>query len=138
VSAPTRTRATQWSYRNHKGSYADEERRLAGTHKSNQKRREIADMRRDLHTGRVSIGEVLRNPPACLEERLLFEVLLMGRQIGPEKLRIINIWAMREGVNLAVPLGRASERSREWLAGELQSHGRYQTEAYAAQAQEAA
>jgi hypothetical protein len=105
------------------------EHREEACRRSATKRRAGADLRRDLHNGDVSLAEVLLDPPECIAHLPLFQVLLMGRSLGPRKLQYLNTWAMREFVNLATPLGQASQRSRQWCAKNVQVGVRLNTRA---------
>jgi hypothetical protein len=106
-----------------------DEHREEASRRSATKRRAAADLRRALRDGDVSLAEVLLDPPECLAHLPIFQVLTMGRSLGPRKLQYLNTWAMREFVNLAVPLGQASKRSRKWCAENVQVGVRLNTQA---------
>lgn len=86
---------------------------------SNRLRSAKAQFRAGLASGELALADVLADPPDCLQQTILLDLLRMARGIGATKLRLLNLRAMRDRVNLATPLGQTSERSRRWLADEL-------------------
>ncbi len=81
-------------------------------------------MRAALRRGDLSIVEVMREQPAGLADRTLFEILLMADQFGRARLRELNARAIKENINLAETLERADEHVREWVAYNALPHGR--------------
>lgn len=83
---------------------------------SAQKRTAAASVRRKLGRGEIGLAEVILAPPDEISHLPLFEVILMGRGFGPYRLRRLNVFAMREQVNLALAAGEATPRVRNWIA----------------------
>jgi hypothetical protein len=87
---------------------------------ANERRCAKAQLKAGLRRGDLTLAHVLADPPVELRSTLTFEVLLCARFFGREKLRALNVRALRNGhVNLAAPLGELTERQRAWLAREL-------------------
>lgn len=78
-----------------------------------------AMIRRDLQHRQRAIPDVISDPPECLHDVLLFDVLLMAPGIGPARLAKLNEAAIQHGVNLAKTAGGASASDRRWLAVKL-------------------
>jgi acetolactate synthase regulatory subunit len=87
---------------------------------SNAARTERSVIRRQLRMGETSLSVILRDPPQPMAKDPLFDVLKWVRHRGHRWLIDVNRRAILEGVNLAVPLGQASERSRRWLVEEIE------------------
>jgi hypothetical protein len=81
-------------------------------------------VRAALRRGDLSVAEVMREQPAGLADRTLFEILLMAHQFGRARLRALNAHAIEDNVNLAVTLELAEEPVREWVAHNVLPHGR--------------
>ncbi len=81
-------------------------------------------VRAALRRGDVSIATVMREQPAGLADRTLFEILLMAHQFGRRRLRALNARAVEENVNLAITLNVADFDIREWVARNALPHGR--------------
>ena len=81
-------------------------------------------IRAALRRGDVSIATVMREQPAGLGDRTLFEVLLMAHQFGRARLNTLNARAVEEHVNLAVTLQAADHQTRAWVAVNALPHGR--------------
>jgi hypothetical protein len=77
-----------------------------------------------LRRGDVSIATVMRQQPAGLGDRTLFEILLMAHQFGRGRLRALNARALEDNVNLAITLDVADHATREWVARNALPHGR--------------
>ena len=92
--------------------------------RSNVVRRDRALMRARLGSGELRLSSVVRGREEWALEVQIIDLLLWQRCFGPEKLRTLNRRAVAAGVNLAQPLGRASERTLVWLARELEAAGR--------------
>jgi hypothetical protein len=73
-------------------------------------------VRAALRRGDITITAVMREQPDGLADRTLFEILLMAHQFGRARLRALNDRALDDEINLAMTLGRADERTREWVA----------------------
>lgn len=85
---------------------------------ANAKRVAIAQMRKHVLAGRIDPGDLFLDPPEILAHRALIDVMALAR-LDP----LIGAWreeigkaAVRDGVNLLVPVGKASRVSREWAA----------------------
>lgn len=88
-------------------------RRLA-----NERRVAVAELRRHVLAGRVSLAVLLRDPPDLLAQVALIDVMafaVTAPRAGVWRERVGRD-ALRDGVNLLVPLGRAGGASREWAA----------------------
>jgi hypothetical protein len=72
----------------------------------------------------VSIASVMREQPAGLADRTLFEILLMAQQFGRRRLCALNARAVDEDVNLAVTLEVPDYDAREWVARNALPHRR--------------
>ena len=81
-------------------------------------------VRTALRRGDVTIAAVMREQPAGLADRTLFEILLMAHQFGRARLRAVNARAVDEHVNLAATLAAAGHDTREWVAINALPHGR--------------
>jgi hypothetical protein len=83
----------------------------------NALRKERSDARRALRTGALSMEAVMRDPPPALAGVPLIDVVRLGyRYRNGGAITEIGRMALRDGVNLMMPLGTASVRSREWVA----------------------
>ena len=81
------------------------------------KRRAMADLRARLASERGALADVMRDPPDAVSRMLVVDVVRMAHsQRSTEALRRLGHLAVRDGVNLLVPLGGASLRTREWVA----------------------
>jgi hypothetical protein len=88
---------------------------------ANTRRGAVADLKRRLRCGELTLTDVLLHPPEYLHGYLTFEVLLWGPHFGRHRLRALNARAVRLGqVNLANDLGALTDRQRRWLADQLQ------------------
>lgn len=96
------------------------ERLLDNMQLSLLKRSARAEIRRRLRTGQLSLTELVSDPPPEMEGVVLVDVLRMlrdtNRERGQASLAAIGRRAVVDGVNLMVPLGTASARSRAWVA----------------------
>ncbi len=81
-------------------------------------------VRTALRRGDITIAAVMHQQPAGLEDRTLFEILLMAHQFGRARLRALNARALEDDVNLAVTLELADEAVRTWVAHNALPHGR--------------
>jgi hypothetical protein len=84
---------------------------------ANKVRLERSELKRDLKAGRLSIADVLRDPPLCVERIKVFELLLAV----PKLWRVKAERAMRHcGMQPWVRLNALSEVRREQLCRELE------------------
>jgi hypothetical protein len=81
-------------------------------------------VRAALRDGELSIAVAMREQPAGLADRTLFEILLIAQRFGRARLRKLNARAIKDDVNLAVTLEAADERVRDWVATNALPHGR--------------
>lgn len=72
-----------------------------------------------LRYGRLSLPDALADPPDALKALPLWELLRLAPQLGVERCAKINRRAVLADVNLALPLGRASQHTRRWLTATL-------------------
>jgi hypothetical protein len=84
--------------------------------RSTQVRRANNRVRQALADGRLTITDVMGEPPVELADRTLFEILLLTRGVGRKRLYKLNMRAIEDGVNLALTLARADECTRRWVA----------------------
>jgi hypothetical protein len=84
--------------------------------KGNVRRLAIREMRRDLKEGRLDLIDVLRDPPELLQTMPIIDAVRVARNVSP---RAAPNWLVRMGrdatfaqINLLLPLGAASERTR--------------------------
>lgn len=89
---------------------------------ANDARRELRDLKHGLRTGTHDWREVILEPPACVADWLLCEVLLLIPLIGRSKVELLDRQAHWEGMTLTVRAGRASRRTREWVADNALVH----------------
>lgn len=93
--------------------------RLDALERANVKRLARADYRRRLPGDADLLRAVLLDPPDDLKAVRLHEIVAWSRKDRCARTRGIESLGRRavvHGVNLMMPLGRASLRSREWLA----------------------
>ena len=87
---------------------------------ANQRRTATAQLKSRLRRGELTLADVIAHPPAEAGQALTFEVLLWAPYFGRQRLRALNLRAVRRGhVNLATPLGELTDRQRQWLASEI-------------------
>lgn len=92
----------------------------------NERRRVQVRVRRGLRDRTLSLTGVLLDPPAELSDVLVLDVVRWARsasgQRGAAGMHRLGRLALRDGVNLLVPVGRASVATRAWAA----QHGGWQ------------
>ena len=88
--------------------------------RSLQVRRASKRVRDGLASGRLTIVDVMRDQPAEVGDRALFEILLFTRGVGRRRLHELNARAVAQQVNLAVTLERADEPTRNWVTANVQ------------------
>jgi hypothetical protein len=92
------------------------DQRIDALSRANEVRTLRAQLKRDLKAGRVSIGALLLDPPACLEAAKVFDMLLAVPKVGSVKAtKILNSCR----VSPSKTFGGLSERQRAELAGRL-------------------
>lgn len=82
-------------------------------------------VRRQLRGGSRSLEDVLSERPACLNGVMLFTLLSWRRGWGRDSLRKIGALAVRERINLAMPVELAGQRTIGWLAELDRTTGTY-------------
>jgi hypothetical protein len=95
-----------------------DEQRTAARRLADQNRRVNVELRRRVKTGEVTIAEILANPPAHWAHVPMIDVIrrVRGRRVwgsGTTWLERLGRAAVRDDVNVFMPVGRASTRSRE-------------------------
>jgi hypothetical protein len=92
---------------------------------ANAKRIAMAALRRRLRTERGALADVMLNPPAVLENVAIVDVvrLAYSKRSG-RMMQLLGREACRDNVNLLMPLGCASLRTRRWVAEHAGSHWR--------------
>lgn len=90
------------------------------TQLANQKRSDLRELKRHIRAGRVSMESVFTDRPECACHLPLIDVMGLARVSRGAKGHAwrerVGSLAVRDGVNLMVPLGRSSVRSREWAS----------------------
>jgi hypothetical protein len=86
-----------------------------------QARRQItvrSEVRRGFRDGTLNLATVLADPPPELKRVLLVDVLRWAAVYQGATTRMVDLGAMalEARINLMVPLGRASVRTRAWAA----------------------
>lgn len=96
-----------------------EQRRDAGI-TSNIVRTELAGIYRDLRAGITTLDIVLADPPDALKRQLLIDVIRRGTRSSSGRrgtsITLIGRQALKDGVNLMLPVDKASARTRAWVA----------------------
>jgi hypothetical protein len=81
---------------------------------ANETRSAAAAWRKAIKSGDASLGDVFEERPDCLTDKSILELFAYRPQWGPEIITRINHWAVRCGINLAVPLGKADDATIDW------------------------
>jgi hypothetical protein len=94
------------------------EQRMAALEVANSKRLRGAELRRRLASERGALREVLLNPPAEFQHLAIIDVVRLAytRPRASKSIERLGRLAVRDRVNLLMPLGAASVRTREWTA----------------------
>jgi hypothetical protein len=97
------------------------EQRAAALSLANQRRTTRAQLRRRISTGDLTLAAVLEDPPDELRDLIILDIVRIAR--GSRHSARYVAWLERmgraaivDGVNLMMPLGRASQRTRDWVA----------------------
>jgi hypothetical protein len=93
------------------------EQRMAALQTATERRVRLAELRRELTRDRTALRRVLADPPPELANMAMVDVvrLAWGRRSSPSLARLGRL-AVRDGVNLMMPLGEASVHTRAWMA----------------------
>lgn len=87
---------------------------------ANARRSAAARIKARLRQRTLTLQELLADPPEALESLMTWEVLRWAPGMGPGHLQQLNVRAARQRqANLAMPLGRLTDRQRQWLADQL-------------------
>lgn len=93
------------------------EQRDAARVVANERRTELAALKRGLRNGSVSLEAVLSDPPDELRGRLLIDVIRWTRsKSNGRAITEVGRQALRDNVNLMVAVGDTSARTRAWVA----------------------
>lgn len=104
------------------------EQRARAIINANKRRQDLAQLRKRIKGDREYAATVFRDPPDAALDLAVVEVLVLARSAKGWRsscLGEIGGQAVRDGVNLMMPLGRASARTREWAATEGLRWARY-------------
>lgn len=90
-------------------------RALAG---ATETRLALAQVKRDLASGRLTLEAAMSDPPPELSKALLIDVIrwTRGRNRSGKSLAIIGREALDDGVNLMLSIASASPQTRAWVA----------------------
>lgn len=88
--------------------------RLAGR-KSGVKRQAKRRLKEAVRAGEVTLEQLCRERPGPASDVALVEVVRWLPRFGPSRQERLGAMASRQGVNLLVALGRASDQSCAWL-----------------------
>ena len=80
------------------------------------RRQERAAIRKGLKTGVIPLRSVLETPPNVVADLPAWMVIGWTRHCGVKRVAILNNRAIRQGVNLALPLSVLTARHRAWIA----------------------
>lgn len=78
-----------------------------------------ATVRQDLNAGRTTFAVAVAHP--ALADTFLVDVVGWVNGWGPGRRSALNKAAVREGINLVVPCGRATPRTVRWLTAALEN-----------------
>lgn len=102
-----------------------QEQRQTALTTANESRSQLAALKRQLRTGEISIEDAMKEP--VFADALLIDVVRFTRSCGLRRqgtLTVLGKQALRDNVNLMVTVGRASERSKAWVAEHGYRHWR--------------
>jgi hypothetical protein len=85
---------------------------------ANEVRVDKASVRQSLRNGSLTLAEVAATRPPTLCTTPLFALMLELPGFGARRLEKLNRRALEDGINLALTLGGASERTLRWLVRE--------------------
>jgi len=97
------------------------DQRRAALVTANKRRKAVAEIRAEISASRENACRVLLDPPEPALGLAVIEVLVLARSsLGWRSAGVkeIGARALRDNVNVLVPLGEASQRTREWAATE--------------------
>lgn len=92
------------------------EQRTASLRLANTQRRAQRDLKIALREGTIQFADLLAAPPPFLASVPIIDLIRWTRAKKGPSLVTIGRAAVRDGVNLMLPLGDASAHSRGWVA----------------------
>jgi hypothetical protein len=101
------------------------ENRNRALDKANIARQEIKTLRTRITEGEVDLVDLLEDVPDCLESWTLIDVVRFAtpaRRRATRQMQRLGRLALRDGINLLMPAGEASLRSRRWVAVHVNWH----------------
>lgn len=93
--------------------------RRAALPRANAIRTERSNLWRDLQAGTTTIAEILADPPACIHEMFMTDLLRHVPGFGPTRVESLGMLAFRDGIALYVRVGRMTPTTRLWVASVL-------------------
>jgi hypothetical protein len=100
-----------------------DEQRMKALQRADAKRIALADLRARLRSERGALADVMLDPPELLADVAIVDVvrLAYGKR-SARSLQRLGAMAAQDRVNLLMPLGSASLRTREWVARHAMWH----------------
>jgi glucose-6-phosphate dehydrogenase assembly protein OpcA len=99
------------------------EQRMIALERANEKRSRAAHLRRRLAGERGALRAVLLDPPEEFAQVAIIDVVRLAySKRSAKSLARLGRLAVRDRVNLMMPLGEASLRTREWTADHAEWH----------------
>lgn len=93
------------------------EQRTLALGRANDKRARMSALKQRLRTERGALAGVLLDPPDELAHMPVIDVVRLAWGLRASRsLERLGRLALRDGVNLMMPLGHSSARTRSWLA----------------------
>jgi hypothetical protein len=82
-------------------------------------RAEQKRIRQDVKTRRLTLQDLMTNPPEALKPKRLLDVIVMcqhEKRHPQQTIAAMGFCAMEDRINLAISLGDADARTRAWVA----------------------
>lgn len=94
--------------------------------RANDRRTRIAQLKTRIRRGEISLAEIMNDPPGELENWTCADVVALqySRRTGTPALERLGRMAVRDDINLFVPMCRASVRTRAWITQHASWHVR--------------
>lgn len=87
---------------------------------ANGRRLEIRQLREQVSAGEVTLAELMQDPPAAIEHWACIDVVrLKWTRRTNTSLEKLGRLAVRDGINLLLPMSRASKETRAWIAAHV-------------------
>lgn len=96
-------------------SAAQDRQRHQALQAGNTRRNERHQIKRQIAAGEIDWRSVVLDPPDCISELLLSEVLLMLPWMGRRRLERLALLAHEFGIVLTVRAGKATQTTRLWV-----------------------